>query len=73
MRSYWGKYFDGLMRKKHNSIANALELCLFCIKPSRQQAELSMLRPGTPVLETIFNKYLIFEFSTGNSFLLLGL
>ena len=31
------------------------------------------LRPGTPVLEVIFNKYLIFEFSTGNSFLLLGL
>ena len=32
-----------------------------------------ILRPGTPVLEVIFNKYLIFEFSTGNSFLLLGL
>ena len=31
------------------------------------------LRPGTPVPEVIFNKYLIFEFSTGNSFLLLGL
>ena len=31
------------------------------------------LRPGTPVLEVIFNKHLIFEFSTGNSFLLLGL
>ena len=31
------------------------------------------LRPGTPVLEVIFNKYSIFEFSTGNSFLLLGL
>ena len=31
------------------------------------------LRPGTPVLKVIFNKYLIFEFSTGNSFLLLGL
>ena len=31
------------------------------------------LRPGTPVLEVIFKKYLIFEFSTGNSFLLLGL
>ena len=31
------------------------------------------LRPGTPVLEVIFNKYLSFEFSTGNSFLLLGL
>ena len=31
------------------------------------------LRPGTPVLEVIFNKYLIFEFSTGTSFLLLGL
>ena len=30
-------------------------------------------RSGTPVLEVIFNKYLIFEFSTGNSFLLLGL
>ena len=33
----------------------------------------SNLRPGTPVLEVIFKKYLIFEFSTGNSFLLLGL
>ena len=31
------------------------------------------LRPGTPVLVVIFNKHLIFEFSTGNSFLLLGL
>ena len=31
------------------------------------------LRPGTPVLEVIFNKYLIFEFSTGNSFLILSL
>ena len=26
---------DGLMQKRHNSIANALELCLFCIKPSK--------------------------------------
>ena len=26
---------------------------------------LYQLRPGTPVLEVIFNKYLIFEFSTG--------
>ena len=34
---------------------------------------LHLLRPGTPVLGVIFNKYLIFEFSTGNSFLLLGL
>ena len=27
-------YFDGLMQKKRNSIANALELRLVCIKPS---------------------------------------
>ena len=26
---------DGLMQKRRNSSANALELCLFCIKPSR--------------------------------------
>ena len=37
------------------------------------QEVLLNLRPGTPVLGVIFNKYLIFEFSTGNSFLLLGL
>ena len=26
-------WFEGLTQKGHNSIANALELCLFCIKP----------------------------------------
>ena len=26
---------DGLMQKRHNSIANTLEFCLFCIKPSK--------------------------------------
>ena len=27
-------YIDGLMQKRHNSIAGALELCLFCINSS---------------------------------------
>ena len=31
--AYWHQ-FDGLMQKRRNSIANALELRLFCIKPS---------------------------------------
>ena len=26
-------YIDGLLHKRCNSIANALELCLFCIEP----------------------------------------
>ena len=26
-------HFGGFIQKRHNSIANALELCLFCIKP----------------------------------------
>ena len=34
---YWRIYValggDESMQKRHNSIANALELCLFCIKP----------------------------------------
>ena len=29
-----GHHFDGLKQKRHNSMANALELRLFCIKPS---------------------------------------
>ena len=27
-------HIDGLMKKRRNSIANALELRIFCIKPS---------------------------------------
>ena len=30
----YNEYFDGLMQKRHNSIANALKLHPFCIKPS---------------------------------------
>ena len=31
----WGKlHVNGLLQKRGNSIADALELCLFCIKPS---------------------------------------
>ena len=29
-----GFHIDGVMQKRRNSTANALELCLFCIKPS---------------------------------------
>ena len=27
-------HIDGLMQKRHNSIANTLELCLYCSNPS---------------------------------------
>ena len=30
-----GHYVDGLMQKRHNSIANAFELRLFCINSLR--------------------------------------
>ena len=33
-----GAYFDGLMQKRRNSIANALESCLFCINSSPPSA-----------------------------------
>ena len=35
------KHIDGLMQKRRNSIANALELRLFCIKPSVWSMEMN--------------------------------
>ena len=46
---------------------------IFWVSVHASIPERCVLRPGTPVLGVIFNKYLSFEFSTGNSFLLLGL
>ena len=33
-RKIYYQHFNSLMQKRHNSIANAIELCLSCIKPS---------------------------------------
>ena len=48
-------HIDGLMQKRHNSIANALELCLFCIKPSTCWASEHLKSPATQAC--LFNSF----------------
>ena len=37
------KYIDGLMQERHNSIANALELCLSCTNLSIYSLEYELM------------------------------
>ena len=52
------KHFDGLVQERHNSIANALELCLSCSNPSNcfQNNNIYMDAYAiiVPLLQTIF-------------------
>ena len=55
------KYIDGLMQKRHNSSALAMELCLFWIKPSmndhQEQKSLGEELGSTDMTFTTFHWY----------------
>ena len=55
--SFMPQDIDGLMQKRRNSIANALELCLFCIKPSIYLWRIQVMVQQNEACTKVFSVY----------------
>ena len=51
----WGQ-FNGLMQKRHNSSALAMELCPFCVKPSNHIITLILVPKDPPIIRPTVTK-----------------
>ena len=53
----WGDQIDGLMQERRNSIANTLELRLFCTNPSKLLIHASKASFWQPIASSIMHHY----------------